>query len=310
MTEIYARTQARSVAAMGETALIGHLRRWLGPATPPAPRGIGDDCAVLPKTRGPGLVTVDPLVYGVHFDRRITPFEAGSKLMKRNLSDIAAMGGKPTAAVVALALEARVAVAWLREFYRGLAAESRRHRVPIVGGDITRLQDGFVATLTLIGAAPKRVLTRAGARPGDLIYVTGSLGRSLPTGHHHRFQPRLKEGRWLASRSAIRSMTDVSDGLAKDLRSLAPKGAEARITPATLPRRDGADIRAALCDGEDYELVFSLAASGDAAALERDWRRSFPRVRLSRIGRIARLGSAMEPGERPLNSLRGYEHLR
>jgi thiamine-monophosphate kinase len=310
VNDILSRTRSGSVAALGEAALIGRLRLWLGRAAPDAPHGIGDDCAVLPPIRGAGLITVDPLVFGIHFDGRVPPFAAGAKLVKRNLSDIAAMGGRPKAAVIALAMDPRVSVHWLRSFYRGAAAESLRHHLPIVGGDVTRLQSGFVATLTLLGESAGRVLTRTGARAGDRLYVTGTLGRSLATGHHHRFQPRLKEGRWLAARRAVRSMMDVSDGLAKDLRALEPRGAEARVAAAALPRRDGAGVVEALCDGEDYELVFSLAARADTGSFERAWRRAFPRVRLSRIGRFARRGSPMEAGERPLNSLRGYEHLR
>jgi len=298
-----------SVASLGEEALIAAIRRWLGTASPSAPYGMGDDCAVLPASRRRQLITVDPVIHGVHFDDRTPPGSAGAKLFKRNLSDIAAMGGRPRAAVVALALDGRVDVAWLAAFHRGLAAESRRHRVPIVGGDIARLPGGFVATLALTGDAPRRILTRRGARPADRIYVTGELGRSFPSGHHHRFQPRLAEGAWLSRRAEVRALIDVSDGLAKDLRALAPKGSEPWIDAAALPLRRGATVREALCDGEDYELLFAVAGGSNGAGLERAWRLAFPSTRLTCIGCFGRAGAAPRGGLR-LGTLRGYEHLR
>src|SRR5476651_2360101 len=126
----------QSVSALGEEKLIAAIRRWLGAASPRAPFGIGDDCAVVPAGRAAQLITVDPVIYGEHFNDSVPPHAAGEKLFKRNLSDIAAMGGRPRAAVVALALDGGVKLAWLERFYRGLAAVSRHYRVPIVGGDI------------------------------------------------------------------------------------------------------------------------------------------------------------------------------
>ncbi len=219
--------------------MIRSIRRWLGRSSPPSPAGIGDDCAVMRPARGRELLTVDAVVRGVHFSDGTRPRDVGAKLMKRNLSDIAAMGGSPRAAVVALALDGRVSLSWLEKFYRGLAAEARRHAVAVVGGDVTRLDGSFVATLALAGESTGRILTRSGSRPGDWIYVTGSLGRSLQTGHHLHFSPRLAEGRWLARRDDVRAMIDVSDGLAKDAGALAPAGASPAIYSAMLPRRGG-----------------------------------------------------------------------
>ena len=181
--------------------------------------------------------------------------------------------------------------------------------MPIVGGDVTRLPGSFVATLALTGEAAGRVLTRTGSRIGDWIYLTGSVGRSLPTGHHHRFEPRLAEGAWLARHGAVRAMIDVSDGLAKDLAALTPRGAAPAIHAARLPRRGGASVREALCDGEDYELAFTVAAGARRSALEAAWRRAFPRTRLSCIGRFTRVG-AVPADALPLGGFRGYEHLR
>jgi len=306
---LFSRTLRGSVASVGEEKLIRLIRRWLGAASPAPPEGIGDDCAVLRPARDRELITVDPVVHGVHFDGKVPARQAGAKLLKRNLSDIAAMGGRPRAAVVALAIDGRVSLSWLAGFHRGLARESRRHGVPVVGGDVARAPGSFVATLTLVGESGKRVLLRTGARAGDWIYVTGTLGRSLPSGHHHRFEPRLAEGAWLAGRPEVRSMLDVSDGLAKDLPALTPRGGAPAVYAAMLPRRARATVREALCDGEDYELLFSVAARAPRASLENAWRRAFPRTRLTCIGTFVRRGAV--PSEAiKLGDYRGYEHLR
>ena len=303
--------QARdSVASLGEVRLIAAIRRWLGRASPPAPHGIGDDCAVLPAARRPQLLTVDPVIYGRHFDDAVPPRAVAAKLLKRNLSDLAAMGGRPTAAVVALALDPRTSLRWLDQFYRGLAACARRYDDPIVGGDVAQLDSGLVASLTLLGeTVGPRAVTRTGSRVGDSIFVTGVLGRSLPSGHHWKFTPRLAEGAWLAAQPAVRAMMDVSDGLAKDLLALTPPRSVPALDPAALPLRAGADARAALADGEDYELVFALAGRADHAAFVRAWKKQFPRTRLSHLGRFVR-ADARPAGTLNLDDYRGFEHLR
>lgn len=309
-------TAADSVTALGELRLITAIQRWLGAASPPAPFGIGDDCAVLAPSRHPQLVTVDPVVYGEHFDDSIPARAVAAKLLKRNLSDLAAMGGRPRAAVVALALDPKVSTRWLSSFYRELAVTARSYGVPIVGGDITRQRGGLVATLTLIGeAAGPRILTRRGAKPGDWIYVTGTLGGSI-LGHHHRFTPRLAEGAWLAGRSEVRSLLDISDGLGKDVHALAPKDATPSlvahaipISPAarSLSKRDGRPaLTHALSDGEDFELLFTLGARADRATFETAWQKQFS-TRLSCIGRFTRTPA---PDALHLDEFHGYEHLR
>jgi thiamine-monophosphate kinase len=285
------------------------MRGWLGSVSPETPAGPGDDCAVVRPARGLELLTVDPVVHGVHFDGRVSARQAGAKLLKRNLSDIAAMGGRPRAALVALALEGRVSVAWLAGFYRGLGAEARRHGVKVVGGDVTTLPAGFAATLTLTGEAPGRVLTRRGTRKGDWIYVTGLLGRSLASGHHFLFEPRLAEGAWLARRAEVRAMMDLSDGIAKDIRELAPRGAEPALYADMLPRRGAASVREALSDGEDYELLFTVAAGRGPRLLEAAWGRAFPATRLTRIGRFVRRGQR-PPDAVDLRAIDGFQHLR
>lgn len=316
---LFTSRRSESLASLGETKLIRAIRGWLGAANPAAPRGIGDDCAVLEGHRGKQLVTVDPVVFGRHFDETMSAADVGAKLLKRNLSDIAAMGGRPTAAVVALATDSGLKIEWLAAFYRGLSRAALQYGVSIVGGDVTGAPAGtFVAALTLLGVSSgSRVLTRTGARIGDRIYVTGALGGSLLGGHLH-FEPRLKEGAWLAKRAEVRSMMDVSDGLAKDLHSLTPAGARADLHTDRIPvskealqsaRKSGrSPIAHALCDGEDYELVFSLRASADFEKFERAWRKTF-RTPLTCVGVFTKQSAAVLPGHVNLNDFRGYEHL-
>ena len=318
--KLFTTSRAGSVIAQGELRLIAQIRRWLGRASPRSPAGIGDDCAVLPPTRHQQLITTDPVLYGQHFDDRVPPRAVGAKLLKRNLSDIAAMGGRPLAAVVSLALAPGTSVAWLREFYRGLAACARRHGVKIVGGDITQGPAGFFgAFLTLQGEATSpRLVTRGGARPGDRLYVTGVLGGSL-LGHHYKFSPRLAEGAWLARRTEVCAMMDISDGLAKDLAALTPGGLAPALSAAAIPisaaarrcarRTRQSPLAHALGDGEDYELLLVVRHRADHARLERDWKRRFPQLKLTPIGSFVQKGR-MPAGALRLVDYRGYEHLR
>jgi len=307
---LFTRNRARSVASLGEEKLIAAIQKWLGTASPRRPFGIGDDCAQLPASRRAQLITVDPVIAGRHFDDSVKPRDVGEKLLKRNLSDIAAMGGVPTAAVLAVSLDPRTNLIWLEAFYRGLAACARRFGVAIVGGDLAQANATFIASLTLLGTSTgSRVLTREGAKLGDEIYVTGRLGGSLASGHHYRFTPRLAEGAWLARQRAVRSMMDVSDGLAKDIHALTPKGTTASLDRASLPRRSGCTLRAALTEGEDYELLFTVAAKTHADTFARQWHEQFPRTPLAHIGRFESK-NAVTPGSIDLHSYHGYEHLR
>jgi thiamine-monophosphate kinase len=224
------------------------------------------------------------------------------------------------AAVVSLAVAPDTNIAWLREFYLGLAACARRYRVKVVGGDITQGPAGFFgAFLTLHGEATgPRVLTRGGALPGDRLYVTGTLGGSL-LGHHHAFTPRLAEGAWLAKRKEVCAMMDVSDGLAKDLDALTPPGLAPALSAAAIPVSTAArtcsretrqsPLFHALGDGEDYELLLVVCYRADQARLERDWKKRFPKLKLTQIGTFAPKDK-MPAGALRLVDYRGYEHLR
>ncbi|MCM2275097.1 MAG: thiamine-phosphate kinase [Candidatus Didemnitutus sp.] len=320
--KLFTAQRRHSVLAFGEQRLIVAIRGWLGDASPRSPFGIGDDCAVVPSSGRPMLITTDPVIHGQHFDDTVPARAVGAKLLKRNLSDIAAMGGRPVAAVLSLALAPETDARWLRDFYRGLAAAARTFRVRIVGGDITQGPRGFFgAFLTLHGeAAGSRAVTRSGARAGDALYVTGALGGSL-LGHHYKFTPRLTEGAWLARRTEVRAMMDLSDGLAKDLGSLTPRGLAPALCGPAVPVSRAARRRAtqtgtaplahALGDGEDYELLIVVARDADRAAFERAWRTRFPSVPLSHIGGFVRAADrAALAGAINLRDYNGYEHLR
>jgi thiamine-monophosphate kinase len=310
-----------TLGSIGEEQLIREIRRWLGPACPPSPAGIGDDCAVLPAINGKALITVDPVIRGKHFDHATPPARVAAKLLRRNLSDIAAMGGIPKHAVVALAAPADTSIKWIRTFYRALGREAVRFGVSIVGGDCTETDTTLGAFLTLTGAAPKRPLLRTGGRAGDRIYVTGTLGGSL-LGRHLRFVPRLEEGQWLARQSAVRAAIDLSDGLGKDLPCLLPENCAASIDSRRLPVSAGAreiasqtgrdPIDHVINDGEDYELLFIVAAA--AGKIEQKWKRRFS----TRLTCIGQLHSRRKAGARivwkfgkSVNfEVRGYEHFR
>ena len=316
----FTRQRSQSIAALGEIKLINEIQRWLGTATPKAPAGIGDDCAILAGSPKDQLVTVDPVIYREHFDDTIPARGIGAKLFNRNLSDIAAMGGRPRAAVIALAMSKEVKIEWLRDFYRSLANIARRHRVPIVGGDIAHQPTGFTATMTLIGeSSHQRTLTRQGAKAGDWIFTTGKLGGSR-LNWHWKFTPRLAEGQWLASRPEVRAMMDISDGLAKDLISLQPKGTRAALSEQMIPVSRSADQMSkesnklalfhALTDGEDYELLFVVNGRTKPEMLQQAWSRHF-KLPLACIGRFLK-AKAVSPfdDELDLSKYHGFEHLR
>ncbi len=309
--------RSATVAASGEQNLITLIRRWLGDVCPPAPFGIGDDCAVLPPAKHAQLVTTDPVIHGRHFDDTVPARAAGAKLLKRNLSDIAAMGGRPRWAVISLALAPDTRLDWLRGFHFGLAGCAREYGVQIVGGDVTEAPKGFFgAFLTLHGeAAGPRVLTREGARESDAIYVTGRLGGSQ-SGHHHKFTPRLAEGAWLARQKEVVAMMDVSDGVAKDIQALTPAGLVASVWPPLVPVSAAAKLAAgksgrpawehALTDGEDYELLFVVRSSANVARFAQRWIQAF-KTPLTFLGRFQQ-----KPGPEDVDwsALHGYEHLR
>ncbi len=309
---------------MNEFELIARLTRTL-PTNESVVVGAGDDCAVLDVGMGDRLLLfkTDAIVQGIHFTADVPPEKIGHKALARCLSDIAAMAGTPTAAVVTLALPKKFAPEFVEQVYAGMNALAQQHGIAIVGGETTTNPGGLLISVALIGFVPReKVLRRAGAKVGDAIFVTGELGGSI-AGRHLEFEPRLAEARWLAEHFNIHSLMDVSDGLAGDLRHIlnaSHVGAQLHKSAVPINRAAKAIARkgdaakpafvAALTDGEDFELLFTVA-SKTAVPLLDAWKQTFPDLKLSCIGKIiAGEGIKLrdETGIRPL-TVHGYVHF-
>jgi len=307
---------------MNEFQLIARLCACL-PSHAGVIAGAGDDCAVLDwgRTGRALLFKTDAVVEGIHFLPAAKPESIGHKALGRCLSDIAAMGGRALAALVTLALPRDFDPQFIGKIYAGMNLLARRHGVAIVGGETTSNPERLLISVALLGeVARKRCVLRSGARAGDALFVTGELGGSL-AGKHLRFEPRLAEGRWLAEHFPIHAMIDLSDGLAGDVRHLMERGrVGAELLAGAIPISRAARLRAgtgqaakppllaALTDGEDYELLFA-AARRDAARLAGAWRKQFPKVRLSRIGKITAAPGLKLRDERGVRALRAYGYV-
>jgi len=293
---------------LGEDEVVARLIRRL-PLTRGVVVGAGDDCAVLYPPRGGRpwqLLKTDVVVEHVHFSSESAPADVGWKAAARAVSDIAAMGGWPTHAVVTVAAPPTTPVAWLTAVYRGLARCARRYKFSICGGETSGTPPGAprLLNVTLLGEVdPGRCLRRAGAQPGDRWWVTGTLGGSLAHGRHLRFHPRLEEAQWLARHHRPSAMMDLSDGLATDLPRLAAASAVGwRLDLAALPRHRGCTLTQALSDGEDFELLFALSPRRTRGLVEA-WHRAFPRLKLTCIGEV------VEAGREEPSLGRGFEHF-
>ncbi|MBL9079583.1 MAG: thiamine-phosphate kinase [Planctomycetes bacterium] len=239
--------------------------------------GIGDDAAVVRNPARDAVLCCDPVVEGVHFTAATPPRLVGRKVVNRNLSDLAAMGATPDWLLVSLVLPRGYAARQRRELLLGIRAAARAGGARVVGGDVATHAGPLVVTVTAIGHPAARVLTRRGARVGDTLHVSGSLGGAI-AGHHLRFRPALAEGAWLARQPAVRAAIDVSDGLLLDLQTLlrASGGHGAELDAAAIPIRPAARrlaggdadraLRRALGDGEDHVLLWSQAARRSLAA--------------------------------------------
>ena len=263
-----------------ELELIQQLRRRM----PDSP--LGDDCAVIPH--GPGedlLFTTDFLIEDVHFRRRgRSAADIGYRALARSLSDIAAIGGEPRWAMLALALPPWATRRWIDGFYEGFLELAKEYGTTLIGGDLSHTEK-LIADVMVCGVAPRgQALPRSGARVGDAIYVSGELGRG-----RWRFVPQVALGRKLRESGAATACMDVSDGLAIDLhRMCVESGVAAELD----------SFRASWNRGEDYELLFTLRPGARA-----------PRgaIRLGRIvagepGRITCGGREIPPV--------GYDHFR
>lgn len=301
------RTKARST--IREFDLIRTLQQRHGRKSPSVIRGIGDDAAVV--TSGTGrwsVLTTDLLAEGIHFDlRTATMADIGFRAAAANLSDIAAMGGTPQYILVALAIPRTGTSAQVQQLYQGMMAACRPHHIRLIGGDTSASDGGWFISVTLVGmVSPRKALFRSGARNGDLLYATGTIGDSLTglmllnerpprktqrpgalalsprhrqflIGRHLRPTARIAEGQWLSSHRLATSAIDISDGLSGDLRHICEEshvGAELNLgaLPLSPACRAYTTARAldpvalALTGGEDYELLFTLSPRQQAQA--------------------------------------------
>lgn len=336
-------SRARTVGELGERALIERVRDRLGPPPPEVLIGVGDDTAAIAWPGGTLLLTTDTQLEDVHFRRATATLrDVGAKALAVNLSDIAAMGGEPRYAVLALALPPSSTVAELDDLYAGLGEMAARYGVALVGGDTCAAPDRLVLNITLVGRVEGAPVRRNGARPGDAILVTGTLGASaaglaalehgpLPVppevaarlhGAHRRPTPRIAEGRLVGASGAATAMIDLSDGLATDLGHIAAEsgvGAEVRL--AALPV-DAAAIQVAaklgvdpltwaVSGGEDYELLFTARAADAAALARRVTAETGTRVSLIGEVRPARDGVRfVDASGKPVAMRPGFEHFR
>jgi thiamine-monophosphate kinase len=284
------------LAAAGERAIIQRIRdRFPAPAGS-LQIGIGDDAAVVSGVRGElDVLTTDALVEGVHFDLRFSSFaDVGYKALAVNVSDVAAMGATPRLALLSLILPDRLSIADLDGLLDGFALMAAEARVVLAGGNIARTPGPLVVDVTVVGhVRPRRVLTRQGGKPGDILYVTGQIGAAaaglgmLRTGsaggpdgtvaalveRHRRPAPRLRVGAVLGRTRSATACMDLSDGLADAVAQLAKaSGTGAVIDAPALPIPDAARewfqsqgqdaVRAAVAGGDDYELLFSVSPRG------------------------------------------------
>ena len=312
---------SRAHLPLGDGAEFDAIRAMLEEWGPHA-SGVGDDAALLTVPAGERLVaSTDATMEGVHFRRGwLSAAEIGERAASAALSDLAAMAASPLGLLLALA----VPESWqgeLMELARGVGAAAAGARCPIVGGNLTRASE-LSLTITVLGSAATP-LGRAGARPGDRIFVTGRLGgpgaalrdlfagRTPALAHRERFAapvPRIDEARWLAAQGA-RAAIDISDGLLADAAHLArASGVSLTLDLTRLPCIDGVPARDAATSGEEYELLVAVpsAARIDVEAFARSFG-----IPLTEIGRVVDVGAdpvMIEGGD--VVSRRGHDHLR
>ncbi len=276
---------------MDELSLVDRIRR-LAPARGLV-LGIGDDCAIYrPRTGEDLLFTTDFLIEDVHFRRdTCTPAVVGHRALARSLSDIAAMGGQPRFTLLSLALPPWAGRKWIDAFFRGFLKLAARTGTTLAGGDLSRSEKVTCDVMVCGTVARGKALRRDGARVGDLLYVSGALGKPWSK----TFEPRLELGRALIGKAT--AAIDLSDGLSLDLRRVClASGVAAEVDEVPVVR--GATLEQALHGGEDYEVLFTLP------------RERRPPAGVIRIGKMARgkRGAVRFQGK-PLQPL-GFNHFR
>jgi thiamine-monophosphate kinase len=302
---------------MHEFEYIGWLRKRIA-SDPRVLVGPGDDAAVLRQEPGPGLlVTTDMLLEQTHFLLSTArPRKIGRKALAVNLSDIAAMAGRPVAAVVSLGLPRAGGEAIAKDLFEGIEELAREFGTALVGGDTNSWDGGLVVCVTLLGAAvPPGPVLRSGAKPDDWLLVTGPLGGSL-LGKHLDFTPRVREALKLHALTSLHAMIDISDGLAADLHHICEEsrcGALLRaeaipISEAARGPRDGkSPLEHALGDGEDFELIFAVAPEDGRWLMDKQ---PVPGITLAHVGEcVAEPGLFLEENGKPRPlAPSGYEH--
>jgi thiamine-monophosphate kinase len=312
---------------MNELQFIDHIKTLFASLPANGIEGIGDDCAVLPIGGGESFVlTTDMLCEGVHFLRPATSArELGRKSLAVNLSDIAAMGAQPVATLLSLSLPTDAVGVWAEEFMLGYRDMSEHFGVTLVGGDTTRSANGITINVTAIGrTAEKHIKRRSTAVLGDVIFTAGELGGSgvglrdtlagnynTPAAAQHRNpQPQVAEGIWLGQREEVRAMIDISDGLASDIRHILKNSrVGAEIDVERIPVALGADTQTAACGGEDYKLLFTVAAEG-AERVAADFFKQFgtPIYSIGRITGEAEVLKWLQNGKPVELDWQGFEH--
>ena len=291
---------------IGEDRLLSQLLPDL-PLAKAVVSGPGDDCAVV-KTRDRRnflVLKTDCVVAGVHFLATANALDVGWKAMMRPLSDFASTSAVPQFALITLIAPEQTKVEWVDELYRGLRRAAKRFKVSIVGGETSGIPGPVAISVSVVGFVERdRCISRRGGKVGDDLFVTGRLGDALKR-KHLQFVPRIAESRWLTKNFSIHAMMDLSDGLGADLPRLARASRVGfAIAMENLPLARGAKIDDAISEGEDYELLFAISPR-DRSRLEREWRKKFRKLPLTRIGSLSRLSTKT-------NQLlpRGYVHFQ
>ena len=293
---------------MNEESFVRKLTAMF-PQSPDVAVGPGDDCAVLDLgTPDLILAAVDQVISEVHYTKDTSPEAIAGKLLKRNISDIASMGGIPTHVLLSLAVNP-MDESWLLAFHRGIADLVSQYGISVIGGDMAKLfTPGQALSLTILGKVERgKLCLRKNAGEGDLLYATGCFGNSFRSGHHLTFTPRLKEARFLAGDFTC-TMQDVSDGLLKDaVRMAEASNLALQLDPGSVLRREGASEDSALTEGEDYELLFAVPERL-RTRLESAW--PFPDTPLSCIGRFISGTPGAVSGLKSNQLKTGYDHFR
>ena len=291
------------LSRVGEDALLASLMRQL----PASRKFIGDDCATVEFRGAKNLLVLktDCVVEKIHFESSANPERVGWKAMMRALSDFAAVSAIPQFALITLIVPATRSTSWVEKLYRGLKRAASKFNVAIVGGETSATRGPAAISVSVSGYVGKgRRVSRGGGKKGDDLFVTGRLGGSS-RGKHLKFVARINESRWLTKNFRVHAMMDLSDGLGADLPRLARASKLGfKIDKEALPLTAGAKVDNAISDGEDYELLFAISPR-DRSRLERDWKKKFPKLSLTRIGQLNRQSAIGN-----LQLKRGYVHFQ